>query len=440
MVDAGPFSIEPDCFGQSVPCYALTFDKQGLCTSPKSFDHLISFLGNDNRTDVILFSHGWNNDWPTALKRYMDFLRGVSESAKERPGMLPSDFRPVFVGVHWPSTILTWPSEDAPDIAGEENDSDLLDPLTEILSSNEIDRLRTLLEQEKVDLEQARAFASVIAPALLSTDDANEGNGPFGADDLVNIWRHAGEVTAAQSGGSMTGGGFDDFGVPGGSDDIASPSPAGFLDTFSPRNLARLATVLMMKDRAGVVGAAGVADVVRRVLNESATRLHLVGHSYGAKVVMTALVRSLAVRPAHSVLLLQPAISHLAFAKDASGGTPGGFRQALKQVSTPIFTTYSPHDFPLTRIFHWAARRRTDLGEIQAAGAPPSKYAALGGYGPSGMVDGEAGERSLPEAGGKYDTIPTGVELVTLNGAVGITGHGDVTNPYTFWAMHNLMR
>jgi alpha-beta hydrolase superfamily lysophospholipase len=45
--------------------------------------------------------------------------------------------------------------------------------------------------------------------------------------------------------------------------------------------------------------------------NETA-RLHLLGHSYGAKVLLSALATATLMpgRKAHSMLLLQPAVSH----------------------------------------------------------------------------------------------------------------------------------
>jgi hypothetical protein len=441
--DAGPFSIEPDCFGQSVPCYALTFDKKGLCTSPKTLDDLGSLLEIGKSSDVILFSHGWNNDWPTARKRYMDFLKGVSATAERHKDVLPIECRPVFVGIHWPSIILTWPSERPPDIAGNATDPDetaALDLLRDLFEGAEQENFDKLVAHDKLDVEQAREFAALLAPRLLGIDDASEVKGTFETEDLVTIWRTAGELTANSDEGVMAGGGFQDFDSPGqAAVGQVGPAPAGLMDTLSLRNIARLATVLVMKDRAGIVGAAGVAEVVQRILDRSQVRLHLVGHSYGAKVVMTALVQAKAKRRAHSAFLLQPAISHLAFAADIGGGKPGGFRSALTQVSRPIFATYSSNDFPLCRVFHWAARRRTDLGEIQALGGPPSKYAALGGYGPSGMLPGEVWNRTLPGTGETYGDLAAEIEILALNGATGIMGHGDITNPYTFWAMLNQM-
>jgi hypothetical protein len=71
---------------------------------------------------------------------------------------------------------------------------------------------------------------------------------------------------------------------------------------------------------------------------------------------------------------------------------PGGYRRALDRVFRPILCTFSQHDAPLHRFFHLILRRDKDLGEmkIAAAGEPPSRFAALGGYGPRG-----SGERLI---------------------------------------------
>ena len=99
-------------------------------------------------------------------------------------------------------------------------------------------------------------------------------------------------------------------------------------------------------------------------------------------------------------------------------------------------TTFSPNDFPLTKVFHWAVRRPSDLGEAVIAGAPPSRYAALGGYGPQGAeLDTETlSVRQMPQ---RYGFAETGKRIVAIDGDGLIKGHGDVTNPVTAWALLN---
>ena len=106
----------------------------------------------------------------------------------------------------------------------------------------------------------------------------------------------------------------------------------------------------------------------------------------------------------------------------------------LDRVNKPILSTFSAHDFPLTRVFHLAVRRSGDLGEAQiAADEPPSKYAALGGFGPR-----KAGEKLIdvldrPQKYALGDARVYGIKATRT-----IPGHGDVSNESTWWALYNL--
>jgi pimeloyl-ACP methyl ester carboxylesterase len=195
--------------------------------------------------------------------------------------------------------------------------------------------------------------------------------------------------------------------------------------------------VLLMKDRAGRVGARGVHDLLGRLVGASPdVRVHLIGHSYGCRVVLSALCAGdPPVRPVDSVLLLEPATSALCFATDVDGsGRPGGYRPALERSRQPILTTFSGHDVPLTKLFHFAARRASDLGDAVIAGTPlPSRYAALGGFGPYGC---DADSVVVPPAT-PPQAYPLGgpKRVIAVQGDSVISGHGDVANPATAWML-----
>jgi pimeloyl-ACP methyl ester carboxylesterase len=201
-----------------------------------------------------------------------------------------------------------------------------------------------------------------------------------------------------------------------------------------------------MKSRAGTVGAKGVSQLVRAVLEHDDTRLHLVGHSYGARVVLASLVTGDAPpNKAHSVLLLQPAINRWCFATDVAGrGFKGGFNPALDRVRQPVVTTFSSHDSPLTKFFHLAAVGRKHLGEPDIAAVGNTElYGALGGFGPAGLGNLAATEKALPPGTQRYD-LDAGRRVIAVNGGVNLDGkpaisnHGDISNPVTWWAMHCL--
>ena len=225
-------------------------------------------------------------------------------------------------------------------------------------------------------------------------------------------------------------------------DEAGSAAERGLLANvlhFDPRDILRAVTLLKMKDRAGVVGAKGVGPLLAELLAANdAARLHLLGHSYGCRVVLAALCAQPLSRPVNSALLLQPAVSCLCFAGSVlDTGRPGGFRSALERVEHPILTTFSERDLPLRNFFHLAVRRPGDIGEVGGSRdleAIPDVHAALGGYGPVGCA-GDCDDIVMPGPSVAY-TLPPGAKVVGLNGTAHISGHGDISNEATWWALY----
>ena len=141
-----------------------------------------------------------------------------------------------------------------------------------------------------------------------------------------------------------------------------------------------------------------------------------------------------------SMLLLQAAVNCYCFAPDADGhGLVGGYRPVLSRIQQPILSTFSSHDMPLTQFFHLALWRASDLGEtkITRAGDPPSRYAALGGFGPQGNAAGEARTIDILPPGKAYVLgDPAGMRVIGLCSDAAIDGHGGVVNPATAWALY----
>jgi pimeloyl-ACP methyl ester carboxylesterase len=197
-----------------------------------------------------------------------------------------------------------------------------------------------------------------------------------------------------------------------------------------------------MKDRAGAVGATGVHTLLRDVLGATEASVHLVGHSYGCKVMLSAVAAGALPRRVSSALLLQPAISHRSFAVDADGkGHPGGYRSALQSIAEPVMCTFTSHDFALAKTFHLAVRRASDLGEQRIAAGAPSRFAALGGYGPGGMRADEHTTIDIKDPGKAYSELAQpGLEVLALQSSQRIKGHGDILVPAAFWALHEQVR
>lgn len=434
----------PGFSGQQVPLWILRFDKNGTCTSPRHRDAMLDSIRDGGYEDVILYSHGWNTDWEHALKLYTGFLSGVGAMATAR-GL---SARVLFVGITWPSAALVWKSEAGPDLAsggpgganaGEVPDDDPepddLAILTEDMEAGRAEALRSLVaDKGTLDADEVERLSALLYPDIAEAPDGDDplDSGDFTEADLAHLLLVAGGASGGTGSAPDSG-----FSGDAGADDGAAPvngDPAiagGVRDGFGLRKLLRVTTVLKMKDRAGVVGA-GLGPVLGSILDDTGARLHLVGHSYGTKVVMTALCRSGAGRPARSALLMQPAVNIFAFAAEIAG-RPGGFRPALGLTERALLVTHSQNDIPLRSLFHLAARRKRDLGEPLAA-ARVSQYAAMGGYGPFGLGAGELARAAMPAGTGNYPGSG-GAEVLSLDATGRILGHGDVTKPVTFRAM-----
>jgi hypothetical protein len=419
-----PWKTFPRHDGGETPFFIVKFDKDGICTSPQSQKAAVEACRDSS--DVFLFSHGWNNDWEAATDRYDRFINEFIDVRRARWDPPTRTFEPALVGVFWPSTALVAPWERGPDIAAAAPE---VAEVRERVAPDKRERFDELLNETELDGERLQELAGIIAPIL---PDGSEERGTTSeaasADDLPKVWAAIEDAGGESAAPPVGAGGFipDDESVP------AGPAEAGFNPIDLVRKSIRLATVLQMKDRSGRVGGAGVADLLRELAGEEeGPRIHLVGHSYGAKVVLSALCNGPApVRRVDSVLLLEPALSCYAFTDDI-GGHAGGYRSAFDRIRQPIITTFSAHDGPLTKFFHLAVRRSSDLAEARIAGAPPSKFAALGGFGPQGVA---VDSIPMPDVGEPYP-LSTQDRIIGVDGTAYISGHGAVENPQTAWAL-----
>ena len=432
---AGPYRTLSLEDGTEFPYYVIPFDKRGLCTAPETRAQLVSRLAAEGYTDVYLFSHGWNNDWTVATKRYQDFIEGFMNMRRERSLPVPDGYKPILVGVFWPSTSLVFTeSEKGPQLAAgapETVDEAVreerleIEAIAEDLTTEQAARLYALAQKTELSDEEARQLGAIGAAIYGLGDDELGPETAASVEDLLESWAALSEEE-------------DDLGdfIAGGAD-LGVAGIGGFLKKIDPRQVVRALTVFKMKDRAGTVGASGVHTLLRDILAAGDARVHLVGHSFGGKIVQSATCAGDLPRNVSSMLLLQPAVSHLCFAETVPGtDRSGGYRAALARVDRPILSSFSSHDAPLTKTFHLALRRKSDVGEasIAAAGEPPSVYGALGGFGPRG-----AGEVliDIKDPGEEYD-LDEAVEIYGLHGSRTISGHGDISNPSTWWALYCL--
>jgi len=306
--------------------------------------------------------------------------------------------------------------------------------VAEELPEGDRERLYDLVQTPAgLDEGKSRELARILLPLYSpsSFEEVPADQEPPTEEELLQVWG-----SLARGAGPDREAPADDWGT---AEAPEMDLQAAGLFKLDPRDILRAFTVYKMKDRAGTVGALGVGPLLIDLLTATEAAFHLVGHSYGAKVLLSSICQKPLPRSVTSLLLLQPAINYLCFAKEVPNlGRPGGYRSALDRVEQPILSTFSAKDDALHRFFHLALRRSSDLGELRIAapGAAPSIYAALGGYGPGGL-DEESAEVAIKKPGEPYELSTGTVRVWGVNAMDGIGSHSDVTNEWTFWALHS---
>jgi len=425
------FSL-PD--GSKAPLYILQFDAAGRSTSPLTIDHLIAELRAHEFTETYFFSHGWNNTFSDAVGLYKQFFSEYLDLRAKRNLPNGKGYRPVFIGTHWPSIALVLPWERGPQIASEEKSTDEDDEQARamiglVLGENVADQFYELTERESLTGEEAQELGGILR--RFYSDVAEGSTAAPEIDQIVGAWH---DLAAARKDSAP------DYDAPPGtfasSGTVAPEAAVSIKEVLDPRSALRVTTVLMMKDRAGFVGSLGVAHVLTRILEASESPVRLIGHSYGCRVMLTAVsVPQGLPRKIDSMLLLQAAVNRYCFAVLIPDlGVRGGFAVVPERVNRPIISTFSRDDAPLRYLFQFAARRLKDLGELRAAASEPSIYAALGGYGAAGMIGGNYRELPIQDVGVPYPRFE-GLRVLGVDGSGKITGHGDIRNQYVGWAL-----
>lgn len=189
-----------------------------------------------------------------------------------------------------------------------------------------------------------------------------------------------------------------------------------------------LTTYYQMKDRAGLIGRVGLNPLLRGWRRQfPSLRLHLVGHSFGARLVTAAMAGEGAssLLPAESLALLQAAFSHYGFAQRWDGRQDGLFRGvlsggALRGVGV---ISHSVHDIPVGMAYPLASRL---AGQVAAGlGDAGDRYGGLGRNGAQKTP--EAVKGTLAAEGSRY-AFQSG-KLHNLQADAFVKGHGDITGP-----------
>ncbi len=423
------------------PFFPIEFDKKARPVDDDQTLALDSFVETGRVTDLLVLSHGWNNDEAQAMALYRNLLSSVSNEADDG-----FDARTVaVVGVFWPSKkfaesdLISGGAAAFGDDLPEDALIAQLEGMRIVVDSDEgettIDRLIELVPDLE-DKKSARTEFGEKVRTLLGTDIAADAEL---ADEIpTTMFMMAGDqmleelgIARDEEAGVGAEGGIASVGGDGDASGDPMGGIAGLGSFFrgirsGAGNALNMITYYTMKARAGVVGRIGLAPLLREAKDQKPSiKIHLVGHSFGGRLVAaTALGESDAapVLPVDSMTLLQAAFSHNGFARDWEGDKDGYFRDVYEEqrISGPTLVTYTPNDKANTVAYPLASRLARQVAA--AFGDANDKFGAIGANGAQNTPEAVAG--NLLSRDGSYD-FEAGV-VYNLEGSDYIENHGDV--------------
>lgn len=400
-----------------LPYWEVEFDREGSIVSDGGL--LAEAAGNGVR-DLFVFSHGWNNSFAGARSLYRDMFSMVA-------GMLSPEQRATtgLVGVLWPSLLFPedGPAGNGGPPPGRSSGAALAAALAPAFPDRreQVTALGDLLDaqpQEGAALERFHALAA----GLVSTPGSGgpEDNGEHFA--LVADARTAiGESAGTPGAGGGDAQGFDFFATM----------------WHGARELLRTMSYYEMKNRAGLIGRRGLGRLLADLQERNGqVRAHLLGHSFGARLVAFALSGLPATAtgqasPVKSLLLIQGAFSHFAF----SPGKPGALAPVADRVDGPLVATYSVHDRAVGLWYPNASR----LARQNNQGLDDFNF-EWGGMGHDGYQHEGVVARPLAAAGDRYDWQSgrfyrlDSSAVIRRNLSAFSEAHSDIGHPEVAWA------
>ncbi|MDQ2859216.1 MAG: hypothetical protein M3T55_00485 [Pseudomonadota bacterium] len=376
----------------SSPFGWIRFDEHANLKVPVEVEHLKDALAQAGVTDLVVLSHGWQTDRRGAKQLYSRLWANVS-TALRGSGRDPA--KVIVAGVLWPSKpynanydggaalvgpaavgggALSVEAPGQPSRLSADGFQAVLDDTRALLGSN-ADPLLTAARTAVADAGSAyEFFEAALSGFALNWDSGDpelrQEAGFFasaqtreGAQALLSAYSRPLQLPLAPGVGWAQGLG----GILNGALQGVENGVAWILNELS---------YFAMKRRAGLVGNTLGSKTLELLAMPPGIRLHLVGHSFGGRLVTAAVNALPATGPkAQSLTLLQGAYSHngMTAGKGPYSAVPG-------QVVGPIVVTHTRNDFACTVAYPLASRLsgETTLG----LGDKNDPFGAMGANGP----------------------------------------------------------
>lgn len=422
------------------PFQPVHFDKSGVLLGGAQ-NPILDLVNQEQATDVLVVSHGWRNSEQDAEGLYQRLLTSMRQAIDSGHSAVPDGRKLVVAGIYWPALFFDEGVATSPGGAvtldadrGREELVNRLAELRDFFGDDEgVDAAIAAAEGmfDGTIPERNQAFVTAVLDLLPPASEDMEAEHPFeqlaqtsGDKILEALDRPLPPEPPTAAAANIFGDAVNWVG------DQAWGIFAG------AKRLVNYTSYYVMRERAGVIGAQGLHPLLAGV--PAATRVHLAGHSFGARLV-TAAARGNGQTPLRpsSISLLQAAFSHYSFAENYDGNKDGYYRSVVANgnlASGSMIVTHTKNDKAVGLAYALASR----LANQVAAGA-----AGLGDSGDFYGGLGRNGAQKTPEVtasidmrdvGQAYPEIASG-KLVNLRADGHIADHGDVTNKHVAYAV-----
>jgi hypothetical protein len=416
-------SIVTDING--LPYYEVDFNADGtLNTAGGGGDGgLAAAVAAGGITNLFVLSHGWNNGVDSARDLYQAMFGLLAGQLGEHLSSSAA------VGIIWPS--LLFPDDD-PDSASPvpSTGAQLATALTPAFpgQQQQLATMGQLLDQQPQDPAALNQFHQLATGLVTTPPQGIEDSGEAAlltANTAVAFGHAAAMAPQAQSAAQGIGNPFTGL-------------------WSGAREVLRTLSYYEMKNRAGVVGQNGLGPLLAGLAGPAgAPRIHLMGHSFGARLVSYSLAglrsnQTGAASPVKSLTLIQGAFSHFTFGSSLmfDPSRSGGLAGDGSRVDGPLLATLSAAD----RAVGWWYPAASMLAgrDSESATDLVFRWGAMGHDGyqqtptPTTVVMAAQGEPYDFQAGGFYSLDANAI--ICANQSAFSGAHSDIRHPEVLWA------
>ncbi|MGH3723326.1 MAG: serine/threonine protein kinase [Mycobacterium sp.] len=372
-------------------------------------------------TDLFVMSHGWNNGIASARALYDAMFGLLADQLGDRRATSAA------VGIIWPSILF--PDDDPATASAQPASPTQVTAALAIAMPDQkhtLDELGRQLEAQRQDPAELKKFVALATGLVTTTSQSEEDSGESAIldSDAMKVLGHA-STLAPKSAGNAQG--------------VGNP----FTKLWSgARELLRTMSYYEMKNRAGVIGEHGLGPLLGLLSGpDGPPRIHLIGHSFGARLVSYSLagLPRTGTSPVKSLTLIQGAFSHFAFSHSLPFdlGRGGGLSGLEDRVDGPLLSTFTAAD----RAVGWWYPAASALArqDSQAGEDLTFRWGAMGhdGYQQNPAAQTvmlqQAGEAYQFERGRFYALDSNAV--IVKNESPFSGAHSDIKHPEVTWAI-----